>query len=366
MGNEVASNTQNNHCNTYTNTPCSAFDEPPASKSDQDVDKDPVILKAAQAKEARECAQMEDIGWQQTCDHINNFANKWLHKTLLRPIHVTNKLYGMNNTHSTDLNIMNKIKDTISRINETIIHHSGVQFTLLNDDNTPESYLIFPNYARIVENLLINVEIDKYDIIIKQTLTGYLQKCMIVNRIIKDKVENQVIDNGIIPLYGHDYGYISCGQIYQIKLMSKDSEKFNNGINYVGIQLEFQGMWNRMLFQNKKFMSKSILPTDILRIVCDEYLGDVPHNKLVSYDIGDPFIKIKSRNFTDNFDWICHRLKEDNSKETITFNTAINIFGKYFTLETILNISCYNNPSTEYSIYSNDKSVHDDIIGKIY
>ena len=124
-----------------------------------------------------------------------------------------------------------------------------------------------------------------------------------------------------------------------------------------------------MLFQNKEFMQKSILPKDVLRIICDEYLGDVPHNKIVSYDIGDPLVHIKTRDYMDNYDWICHKLKDEGTEESIIFNTGINIFGKYFTLETILNVSCYdgdNGDCMEYSIYLNDKSAHDDIIGKIY
>ena len=270
--------------------------------------------------------------------YVHNFAHKWLHGIDLRRIEVTNKLYGMNNKQS--CRHRDLIEKAIERANGMKIHHSGIQMTLLNNDNY-EFYLIFPNYASIISDVLINDD-NIHRIKIKQSITSHYHSSRLKSM---DTLE-------CTPIYGYNYGYIKEANVHPVQ-----------GID---IKLECHGMYERMLFQNKAFKSKSALPMDILRIICDGYLFDIAHNDVARYEISEPSVDNKSKDSVQNYDWICHKLKNNNSKENIIFNTAINILGKYFTLETILTISCYDIIPGLYTACKHEKSASDDVIGKIF
>ena len=276
---------------------------------------------------------VKDPIWMKSHDHIKNFTNKWLHKVDLRPIVVTNKLYSMNKQH----------EDLAATADNMIIQHSGIQITLMNKDKEMESYLLFPHYTHMIADLLLNTEYShlphKSRMRITQSLTGYA------------KTEDYLDGSPFIPLYKHDHGYIQ--DAFAI---------LEEGINIV---MSCDKIWDKLLFQDNEFMAKSILPQDVLHIICDDYIGDVPHNKLVSYNISQPLLSISGKEYSrdgkieKNYDWICHKLTDDNSEENIVFNTAIKILGKYFTLETILDVSCYD-------MYSNQNRSTHDIYGKFY
>jgi len=274
-------------------------------------------------------------------NYIHNFANKWLHKVDLRPVVITNKLYGMNNKQV-------ECQDLIETTNNIIIHHSGIQLTLLNDDNDKESYLIFPNYPTIIADLLMKDDIkNKNHIDIKQSITCHLYESSSGSMDLNNETERY-------PMYGYDYGYIKKG--------------WTNESDEIQIWLKTD-MYQQLLFENEEFKSKSALPMDVLHIICDEYLNDIAHNDVDLYEITPALVtKHYMKEASDNYDGICHKLKNDNSEENIIFNTAINIWGKYFTLETLLNVSCYDIDisAIDYTISCDETSAQDDIIGKIY
>mmetsp|Transcript_1858 Transcript_1858/g.1567 ORF Transcript_1858/g.1567 Transcript_1858/m.1567 type:complete len:343 (-) Transcript_1858:46-1074(-) len=342
MGNEINTDTNCNNQNNqispevYFNTyiPSSGIKANSNGKCKDEINSDKIEQIAAKIN-------------SKSNNYIHNFANKWLHKVDLRPVVVTNKLYGMNNKQV-------ECQNLIETTNNTIIHHSGIEVILLNDDNVKESYLIFPNYPTIIADLLIRGDINwrsRSHVDIKQSITSHFYQSLLDSN-------QSIYGLEYMPLYGYDFGYIREGDINPI---SKS----------IQIKLECKGMYQRLLFENEQFKSKSALPMDILHIICDEYLKDMAHNDVGCYEITAVTANIhkqlyKPGKLYGNYDWICHKLNDDNSEENIIFNTAINVLGKYFTLETIVNVSCYHTNSTEYKIHYNDTGAQDHIIGKIY
>ena len=340
--------------------------------------------------------------WHQSHKNIESFVTKWLSQVTLRPIVVTNKIFSMNKSVHESNNKEDTVTEFISKFDNLVIHHSAVQIDLLNASGDIETFVIFPDYSNIIADLCmkgVNVRNKKIYFPIECVVPDSVWKNNKPEmkdveerkdeeqeskqppaassrrkrkkkrkRIWESKEAEQKFMSSLlsenVSVYGKNYGFIS---------RSKGADYADD----IMITLTFDGMLDKLLFENEEFMAKCILPKELLAIICNEYIGNTPHHNVYEFRIIEPFVLIKKGDGrkigydTVDYEWICHELKDDESGERLTFNTGVNVFGKYFNFETRVDIDrdYLDGDLISYCPKMARGGYHfmrDEIVGKIY
>ena len=350
-------------------------------------------------------------------DYLKQFVNKWLYQVTLRPIVITNTLSAMNK--STNINSDDKFKQYISKFDKLAIHHSAIQISLINESNKFEHYIIFPGYNELISDLCekgeditkkkikfpvccfipysvwsqckINANKDNNSdgwtcpecTYFNNSYTANCEMCSALNpQEVEEQKGNQDADNddNINPskkktteedkkfilslssenvgVYGKNYGYI------------KDAIYYQSGIS---LTLSFDGMFRKILFENKEFMEQCILPKELLVIIINEYIGDTTHHNITEFRLFEPFVELEryEKEKIANYDLICYRLKDDEKEDKCEYSTGVNVFGKYFSCQTMVNIgSDYEDGELisycPYVSKERKQCIGDFIVGKVY
>ena len=249
--------------------------------------------------------------WQESRKAVQGFNDKWLSKFLLRPIIAKTTLHSMKSKYDNeDSQIKCLRKDAESNFANRKVHHSAVEITLSSD----ESYLIFPNFQMGMVQESRRKKMRK----MKKYEFG------IVTMSLSAETEHAELDKSEFNLFGKNYGFINRVQI--------------SPHNEITISVTNKGIYDRLFLNNAEFFSKSILPTEILRMIFNEYMS-FTHNEVQSFTIAPPIMR-SSENIP--FEWICHRLEKSSKRsQRITLHHGMNIIGKYYTLITNIEVGHY-------------------------
>ena len=78
-------------------------------------------------------------------------------------------------------------------------------------------------------------------------------------------------------------------------------------------------------------------------IICNDYIRDSPHNKATQFGIYSPTLHLDDKLGLDkSHGFICHKLRDNQRIENVTFNTGLSLFGKYMNFQTSIKIGCDN------------------------
>merc|ERR1711920_654051 len=82
--------------------------------------------------------------------------------------------------------------------------------------------------------------------------------------------------------------------------------------NDLTISVTNHGIYDKLFLNNREFLSMSILPVEMLRIIFNKYMS-FTHNEVQNFTISQPTMCPNSQE-PMKFDWICHRLAQPNHK----------------------------------------------------
>merc|ERR1719242_1805351 len=258
----------------HKNTDDIEFEDPPPKEEDEDQKDDDSMLS-------------DDKRWKRSNQNVCSFGKQWLCNITFRPLTVHNTFHTMG-CHGA-------IKKYLSKCKDLEIHYSAIQITLENEENEKEQYLIFPDFPQWI-------------------------KCNFFNQRFAYHSSDFVTD-----IFCPEP---ECGIVEAVKITDQ---------NDIEIEIGNKGFWAKWIFSDETFMEQSILPLEILQLVCCGFSG-------IEEDTGN----IAITHPTDpsgsggHYKWICHKLdgdKEECKKFEYVFGDKV--CGKYVNTTTLIKVGWY-------------------------
>jgi len=234
--------------------------------------------------------------WKRSHEYVRKFRGKTLTQFCLRKLFVDNTFHSMARNSA--------ITRYLSHFNDTKIYYSAIEITLRNKYNEEETYLIYPDWVQFVNKHFLNNGFAAFSAEISTEIG-----C-------SDMDWSET-------MYRGNYGVIQS-----VTMTNADD---------IELVIANQGFLKKHIFSDEAFLRKSILPMEILEILCYEYSGI--EQDVVRFNINHPS---KRTGEAFDYNWICHKVKDARKRkqkkksdsDCMQYVFAGKILGKYVNVTT--------------------------------